>query len=212
MSMLRRCWLFFVLIFALRPQDADAQTRAVTKDVSNEPIIETLPALAPFQHVRFCLRYPLDCQPSSTKRELIQPQMMGLLYSVNRKVNELINPRPKAYDIGTYESWVIAPDMGDCNDYAVTKRHELLKRGLPSSALRLSVAKTPEGEGHLVLVVTTTMGNMVMDNLTDKIVPWQLTDYRWIKIQSSYDPHFWIGIRQPLEGEYNDRRPKEGPG
>jgi predicted transglutaminase-like cysteine proteinase len=212
MSVLRRCCFVFALVFALRAQDADAQNRTDTKVISNEPIVESLPALAPFQHVRFCLRYPLDCQPSSTKRELIQPQTMELLISVNRKVNQLINPRPKAYDIGTYESWVIAPDMGDCNDYAVTKRHELLKRGLPSSALLLSVAKTPEGAGHLVLVVTTTVGNMVMDNLTDEIIPWQFTDYRWIKIQSTYDPHFWIGIRQPFAGEYDDHLPKNGPG
>ena len=54
--------------------------------------------------------------------------------------------------------WTIAPHEGDCNDYAVTKRHQLLEKGLPSSALRLSVTKTVTlGVGHLVLVVSTKL-------------------------------------------------------
>jgi predicted transglutaminase-like cysteine proteinase len=69
----------------------------------------------------------------------------------------------------------VAPDRGDCNDYAVTKRHELLKSGLPSSALRLSVTKTATGIGHLVLVVVTTKGDLVMDSLADAIQSWQNT-------------------------------------
>jgi predicted transglutaminase-like cysteine proteinase len=134
--------------------------------------------------------------------------MVELLMVVNQRVNRLISPRSKAYDNSPYEGWTIAPETGDCNDYAVTKRHELLMRGLPSSALRLSVAKTPDGAGHLVLVVSTTVGNLVMDNLTDEIMPWQLTDYRWIKIQSTSDPQLWIGIKQPLVGAYAERPAK----
>jgi predicted transglutaminase-like cysteine proteinase len=193
--------LFFVLTLALRAQEADAL----------EPVVETSPTLAPFQHVRFCIRYPRDCQPSSSNNERIRPQIMGLLKGINDKVNQSIKPRPKSYDEGPFEGWRIAPDMGDCNDYAVTKRHELLLRGLPSSGLRLSVAKTPEGVGHLVLVVTTTDGNVVMDNLTDKILPWQSTDYQWIKIQSISNPRLWVGIKRPLASELG-RPAKNGPG
>jgi predicted transglutaminase-like cysteine proteinase len=206
--MLGRYRFVFVLILALPPLGADARNKSDNEAISREAFVETLPALAPFQHVRFCLRYPQDCQPNSTKSGSIQPHMIELLMGVNRRVNRLINPRSKAYDNIPYEGWTIAPEMGDCNDYAVTKRHELLTRGLPSSALRLSVAKTPGGVGHLVLVVTTTVGNLVMDNLTDEIMPWQLTDYRWIKIQSTNDPQLWIEIKQPLVGAYAERPAK----
>jgi len=187
----RRCYIviFFALIFALRAQDADAQIKRDEDAAAREVIVETSATLAPFQHVRFCLRYPEECQPNSATDEHIQPQKMSLLKSINQKVNQSISPRLKAYDNG--EGWTIAPHTGDCNDYAVTKRHELLVHGLPSSALRLSVVKTPEGVGHLVLIVATTDGNMVMDNLTNEILPWQLTTYRWLKIQSMRDPHFW---------------------
>jgi hypothetical protein len=90
--------------------------------------------------------------------------------------------------------------MGDCNDYAVTKRHELLENGLPSRALRLSVVKTASGIGHLVLVVVTTKGDIVMDDLTEVIRPWQGTDYHWLKIQSATDSKFWYEIKGSAVG------------
>jgi predicted transglutaminase-like cysteine proteinase len=63
--------------------------------------------------------------------------------------------------------------------------------------LRLSAVKTGSGIGHLVLVVVTTKGNLVLDNLTDAIRPWQDTDYRWLKIQSASDARFWQTVKTP---------------
>ena len=83
--------------------------------------------------------------------------------------------------------WTIAPSLGDCNDSAVTKRHELLLGGLPAKALRLSVVKTDFGMGHVGLVVSTTKGDIVLDNLTDTIRSWHQTEYQWLKIQSTTD-------------------------
>jgi len=64
-----------------------------------------------------------------------------------------------------------------------------------SKALRLSVVKTASGIGHLVLVVVTTKGDIVLDNLTEVIRPWQSTDYHWLKIQSATDAKFWHEIK-----------------
>src|SRR5260370_2026155 len=88
--------------------------------------------------------------------------------------------------------------MGDCNDYDVTKRHELIEKGLPSKALRLAVVRTASGVGHLVLVVVTTKGDIVMDDLTEAIRPRQSTDYHWLKIQSATDSKFWHEIKRPV--------------
>jgi predicted transglutaminase-like cysteine proteinase len=87
--------------------------------------------------------------------------------------------------------------MGDCNDYAVTKRHALLRSGLPAKTLRLSTVRTSSGTGHLVLVVVTTMGDLVLDNLTDAIRPWRSTDYHWLKIQSANDAKVWFTVKAP---------------
>ena len=173
---------------------ADARNR---QDTVPTPIMEASPALAPFQHVRFCLRYPSECKsnPADNDRIDLNADNAELLKRVNRDVNATIVSTVKRHGPEFGDSWTIAPSMGDCNDYAVTKRHELLRSGLPARALRLSAVKTSSGMGHLVLVVATTKGDLVLDNLTEAVVPWQRTDYRWLKIQSARDARFWFKIR-----------------
>jgi predicted transglutaminase-like cysteine proteinase len=63
--------------------------------------------------------------------------------------------------------------------------------------LRLAVVKTASGVGHLVLVVVTIKGDLVLDNLTEAIRPWQNTDYQWLKIQSASDAHYWYDVKTP---------------
>jgi predicted transglutaminase-like cysteine proteinase len=161
------------------------------------PIAEASPALAPFQHVRFCLRYPSECKsnPAESDRIDLNTQNSQLLRRINHEVNAEISPMIKTPGPELEAGWTISPAAGDCNDYAVTKRHELLGQGLPAAALRLSVVKTSSGIGHLVLVVATTSGDMVLDNLTEAVIPWQETDYRWLKIQSASDARFWYDVK-----------------
>ena len=193
---------FAMFAGALAVGGADARSRPLPDSNSLTPIAEATPTLAPFQHVRFCLRYPSDCKTTPTESERIDldAETSELLMRVNQSVNKSIIPTPKSYGPNLGDGWTIAPDMGDCNDYAVTKRHQLLESGLPSKALRLSVVKTASGIGHLVLVVVTTKGDFVMDNLTEVIRPWQSTDYHWLKIQSAADSKFWYEVKAPAVG------------
>jgi predicted transglutaminase-like cysteine proteinase len=198
-----RCFpsiLFAILAGTLSTGNADARNRSVQDSNLLTPIMDASPTLAPFQHVRFCLRYPADCKSNPTEIDHIDfdVETSELLKRVNHSVNLSIIPTVKDYGPNLGDGWTIAPDTGDCNDYAVTKRHQLLESGLPSKALRLSVVKTASGIGHLVLVVVTTKGDVVMDNLTEVIRPWQSTDYRWLKIQSATDPKFWYEIKPPM--------------
>jgi predicted transglutaminase-like cysteine proteinase len=179
------------------PGAAQARGRVLTESAPAAPIVEASPALAPFQHVRFCLRNPTECKSASADRAQIEltAETMELLQRVNRRVNAAIAPIRKNY--GSGNAWTIAPAAGDCNDYAVTKRHELVESGLPTKALRLAVVKTGSGLGHLVLVASTSKGDLVLDNLSSVIRPWQDTDYIWLKIQSASDARFWYQIALP---------------
>lgn len=173
-----------ILASALSVSDAGARSRSPLEPYLLTSIADASPTLAPFQHVRFCRRYPSDCKSNPTESDRIDlnSDTWELLKRVNHSINVSIVPILKGYGSNLEDSWTIAPETGDCNDYAVTKRHELLESGLPSKALRLSVVKTASGIGHLVLVIATTNGDVVMDNLTATIRPWQTTDYQWIKI------------------------------
>jgi predicted transglutaminase-like cysteine proteinase len=189
--------LFAIFVGAATLGSAGARSRSPQDSNLTSSIEDASPTLAPFQHVRFCLRYPSDCKskPADNDRIDLDVETSALLKRVNHSINMSIVPRLKSYGSNLGDGWTIAPGTGDCNDYAVTKRHLLLESGLPSKALRLSVVTTPSGIGHLVLVVATTKGDIVLDNLTEAIRPWQNTDYHWLKIQSATDAKFWYEVK-----------------
>lgn len=192
------CTLFAGCLIA---GNAEARSRAPHEQVRAAAIAEGAPVLAPFQHVRFCLRYPAECKSVPVERERVElnDATSALLQQVNREVNRSIAPVLKRYGANLADRWTIAPASGDCNDYVVTKRHDLIAGGLPARALRLSVVKTASGVGHLVLVVATTNGDLVLDNLTDAIRPWEATPYQWLTIQSATDARFWYVIKTPTK-------------
>src|SRR5947209_19671113 len=73
--------LFLAVAMSLLVEDA-APGNELNKDTSSlAPIVEAAPTLAPFQHVRFCLRYPRDCQPNSRndQRIFLNLRVMRLL-------------------------------------------------------------------------------------------------------------------------------------
>jgi predicted transglutaminase-like cysteine proteinase len=149
-------------------------------------------ALAPFSFVKFCLDYPGDCPKSAgAGRIRLTTGRMAVLTSVNRAVNNAILPTP---DTSAFRYWRLNVDAGDCNSFAVQKRHELIRRGWPAAALALTVAKTPWGEGHLVVTVRTDQGDLVLDNLRSNIVSWQRTGYDWIMRQSERNPQYWVDL------------------
>ncbi len=189
--------LFSIVAGGVVSGDAAARGRPPQNPAVPASLVETSPSLAPFQHVRFCLRYPADCRSNQTEDERIDltHENSELLERVNRVVNANIIPAQKSSGNELQEVWAIGPYTGDCNDYAVTKRHELLRSGLPAKALRLAVVKTTSGSGHLVLFVATTKGDLVLDSLVEAIVPWQSTNYRWMKIQSASDARIWHDVK-----------------
>lgn len=150
--------------------------------------------LAPLQFVKFCMNYSGDCEANTAARALPSAdQAMDVLRQVNASVNEAISPARKSTDPVTAH-WTLWPSAGDCNDYAVTKRHQLLSMGWPQEALRLAVVLVDGGQGHLVLVVRLPDGDVVLDNLSSTIRPWNALDYQWISMQSGSNPRFWVAI------------------
>jgi predicted transglutaminase-like cysteine proteinase len=157
-------------------------------------------ALPPIGHSRFCLQYPDDCEIHGIdfrhRKITLTLQRWRELNSINREVNRNIVPEITPGN-GATEKWIISPSAGDCKDYAITKRHELLARGWPSRALLLSEVGLPSGEHHLLLVVRVKDGDLVLDNLNDDIRLAAMTydQYRWTRIQSPQNPRFWMRVQ-----------------
>ncbi|WP_342359356.1 transglutaminase-like cysteine peptidase [Terrarubrum flagellatum] len=154
-------------------------------------------ALAPLPYVKFCREQAEECRHSGENVLIdLDAATMSAMRRVNSSVNSRIRPQHHAVTSGV-EDWSVNPAAGDCNDYAVTKRHELVAMGLPRSALLLAAVMTSWGEGHLVLVARTTRGDMVLDNLRGDIRSWDRAGYRWLKRESVASAALWEKMAQP---------------
>jgi predicted transglutaminase-like cysteine proteinase len=153
------------------------------------------PSAAPFAHVRFCILEPAECRirQGSVPEDLTE--MWNQLDAVNTRVNAAIEARADGRASG--DTWRLSPTTGDCEDYAITKRHALIEMGWPSAKLRLAVAVTARGVGHMVLVARTPLGDLVLDNRSPSVRSWEESDLSWRMIQSESNPKRWLEIGQP---------------
>jgi predicted transglutaminase-like cysteine proteinase len=153
--------------------------------------------LAPMAFTQFCLRYTDQCKQHQNLFRggpvRLSEERWDDLKTVNKSVNASILPEPNTAGVAG-EKWLVNPVRGDCNDYAVSKRAELLKRGWPARALLLSEVVTASGEGHLILVVRTSVGDLVLDNLSPQIWAWVKAPFRWVRMQTPKNPYFWASL------------------
>jgi predicted transglutaminase-like cysteine proteinase len=157
------------------------------------------PTLAPIGYTEFCLRYRDDCEARGSDLPWLSMLRWDELSFVNQQVNRTIVPKTAPAD-PIAEQWQLSPLFGNCNDYAVTKRHDLLVLGWPTDALLLSEVVTRAGEHHLILVAHTKTADMVLDNLDPAIRSVGSTAYRWVRAESPANPKFWSRVSVSVSG------------
>jgi len=152
--------------------------------------------LPPFGFVKFCERTPSECRqgPLEESRFEAKGARMQQLDEINRSVNQAVEPATDLEIYGQTEYWTLPTTKGDCEDYALLKRHMLVNRGWPVSALLMTVVRDEKGEGHAVLTVRTAQGDFVLDNKTDDIKSWHKTPYAFVMRQSYIDPKVWVSL------------------
>ncbi|WP_041320177.1 transglutaminase-like cysteine peptidase [Hyphomicrobium denitrificans] len=151
----------------------------------------------PYGFVSFCEREPTECvaKPSSGEARLdATPENLSELDVVNRTVNHEIEPATDMEVYGVTEYWTLPKTRGDCEDYALLKRHRLIARGWPSSAFLMTVVRDEKNEGHAVLTVRTTLGDYILDNKIDIVRLWNQTPYHYVMRQSFVDPKAWVSL------------------
>ncbi|HMK31147.1 MAG TPA: transglutaminase-like cysteine peptidase, partial [Terriglobales bacterium] len=61
----------------------------------------------------------------------------------------------------------------------------------------ITVVRDRKDEGHAVLTVKTDLGEFILDNQAEEILPWTQTGYRFVKRQSQSDPNVWVALGEP---------------
>ena len=156
----------------------------------------------PVGHYEFCQKLPQECNERTPKQAPIEltRKLWATIVSVNNSVNTRITPRTDMEMWGKEEVWSY-PDngLGDCEDYALEKRRELMNIGVPAGDLLMTVARQPNGDGHAVLTVRTSLGEFILDNLQPKVLAWTDTDYTYLKRQSTENSGVWVTINDGRE-------------
>ncbi len=150
----------------------------------------------PVGHAEFCQARPAECGPNADLVSAV-PLTEGLwqqLLLVNAAINQSIVPVTDQDLYQVAEFWTYPNGYGDCEDFALAKRRELINAGWPASALLMAVVKQSNGEGHAVLMVRTDRGDLVLDNQVGSIDLWSATPYKFIKRQSQADAGQWVDM------------------
>lgn len=151
----------------------------------------------PVGHYEFCRRLPAECRqktPDGAPVALTR-KLWATIVEVNNAVNASVRPRTDMEIFGVEEYWAYPTSgYGDCEDYALEKRRELMAAGMPAGALLMTVVRQPNGDGHAVLTVRTDLGEFVLDNLEPRVLAWTDTDYTYLKRQSTTNSGVWVSI------------------
>lgn len=154
------------------------------------------PTLPPFGFVRFCETHARECQAGRLEETRLKAEdgRMAELDTINRTVNSTIIAASDMELYGETERWTLPKTHGDCEDYALLKRHLLMARGWPASALLMTVVRDEKGEGHAVLTARTAQGDFILDNKVDDIRAWNKVPYTYVMRQSYIDPRVWVSL------------------
>ncbi|MTH99416.1 transglutaminase [Roseibium sp. RKSG952] len=152
---------------------------------------------APIGHQQFCADYRPACDQVTDVPKIVplSQKRWDELIAINRHVNQRIEPTTDAELWGRPEFWAYASlGAGDCEEYVLEKQRALVAAGWPLSALLITVVKDLDNSGHAVLTVRTSLGDLILDNKAQAVLPWYATPYRYIKRQSATVPSAWTGI------------------
>lgn len=177
-----RLALFFASILAMS-HAANAAPRHIFNESSG---------VWPIGFSYFCMDNPRECEPlpaSESTTPINYRQWESRLDDVNRGVNASI-----IYQKELVDTWTVAPEKGDCDDYALTKLVRLLELDFPRGAMHFAYVLSANGESHVVLLVETDEGPKVLDNGSDEVYDLNQMMISRLSIQDLRNPRFWTQV------------------
>ncbi len=155
------------------------------------------PTDPPHAFWRFCDENAAECVKRRTvdARFETTPAHVRELDLINRQINRQIEPVTDLELYGISDYWTLPrANKGDCEDYVLLKRQQLMARGWPASALLITVVRDEKLEGHAVLTARTTQGDYILDNKSDELKLWHKSSYLFVMRQSFLDPKSWVAL------------------
>jgi predicted transglutaminase-like cysteine proteinase len=196
---MKKTALVFVLSFI-----AVAVLQAGASHAAPASMVTTGRTAQPIGHHEFCQAHRDECGRTADGQSapaVLTRDRWAVMLEVNAAVNRSIYPLTDMQIHGREEIWSYPTEVGDCEDYVLLKRQLLIERGFSASNLLITVVLQPDGSGHAVLTVRTDRGDFVLDNMRDRILLWNETEYVFLKRQSTEHAGVWQTIsdnRDPM--------------
>lgn len=141
-----------------------------------------------------CARYAWMCAKSG-KTQALGRDVLALASSVNSEINARVQEISDLRQYKREEYWALPTATGgDCEDFALAKKHALIKRGIAPERLLIATVLDRRKAPHAVLVLRTDDGDFVLDSLTSRIKSWQDTGYTFLRIQTPSAPGAWSAV------------------
>jgi predicted transglutaminase-like cysteine proteinase len=167
-------------------------------DTTNVAFVQTgtVATSIPVGHLEFCKARPAECtaHANPVSAVTLDEQLWQQLLNINAYVNQTVTPVTDEQLYQVSEFWTYPNGYGDCEDFALAKRRELINAGWPASTLLMTVVKQANGDGHAVLLVRTDRGDLVLDNQIGSVDLWSQTPYKFIKRQSQANAGQWVDM------------------
>jgi predicted transglutaminase-like cysteine proteinase len=167
------------------PAHGDGYWPAALGGTSTTPLMRTFAGgslRGPAGWEVWCAGEPEACDRDAPAVIALDGATVATLERVFHSVHERIIPEeePAGQDV-----WQVVEGhgFGDCEDYALTWREELVRAGLPRGALDIAVAETEQGEIHAVLAIHTDHGTIVFDNRHKTPKLWASLPYAWLALE-----------------------------
>lgn len=143
---------------------------------------------------RLCLQYSWACAHKASVT-MSSSQELRLVKEINNRVNRSTREVTDQRQYKTREFWALPTSLGgDCEDFALLKKRDLIKAGIDPRKLLLATVLDSRRNAHAVLVYRSSQGDLVLDNLTNRIKPWNATRYLFLRMQDPNQPRNWVGI------------------
>jgi len=151
-------------------------------------------AAPPSGATALCQTYDWACAVS-VERNAVTGDQIRTVRAVNLAINRRTRSIADSRQYGTAETWALPTRRGgDCEDFALAKKRELIRRGIEPQRLLIATVLDRKRNPHAVLVFRSDRGDLVLDNLTDRIKPWQATRYLFLRMQDPDSPSRWMKV------------------
>lgn len=180
----------FLCLFSFMSVFQPTGSKASTNDFLKVKLAMTAPTGAR----GICNKYDWVCSYSRANKSVTQSDLR-LIGNINRKVNRQIRDVADQVQYRREDYWTLPTSGGgDCEDFALLKKLELVRAGIAPQRLLLATVLDHKRRSHAVLVLRTDRGDFILDNLSDQIKPWRKTNYTFLRMQNPDQPEKWVGL------------------